>query len=412
MVQLTDDCFVSGGSLKRLDDALALLRARLVPVSEIEQVGLAEATGRFLGVDLSALHSVPPFFNSAVDGYAFRHADLGPGPATRLPIAGRAAAGHPTSPLAPGQAVRIFTGAPMPSGADTVVMQEDTDAIADSVLVPAGLRCGANARPAGEDLEAGETILRAGRRLGPAELALAAASGHANVPVRARLRVAVFSTGDELAEPGATLRPGAIHDSNRVMLRALLLGLGARVTDLGILADDRHTISAALSRAAQEHDLLVTSGGVSAGEEDHVKAAVEAAGALHLWRIAIKPGRPVALGRVATAAFAGLPGNPAAVMTTFLFLLRPVALMLAGAAEDPPARITVRSGFACRKKEGRREYVRVSLRPDGIAERFPREGAGLLSSMTQTDGLVELEESVTTIGAGDPVVFLPWRGLL
>jgi molybdopterin molybdotransferase len=225
----------------------------------------------------------------------------------------------------------------------------------------------------------------------------------------------VFSTGDELAEPGVALPAGGIHDSNRVMLTALLRGLGAVVTDLGILPDRHTAIAEALAAAAPVHDLLVTSGGVSTGEEDHVKAAVAAMGSLFFWRLAIKPGRPVALGHVGGTAFAGLPGNPAAVMTTFLHVLRPIALLLAGARAEPPLRMPVRAGFAYRKKPGRLEYVRAMLRvAEGglVAEKFPREGAGLLSSLAQTDGLVELGLDATGVAPGDAVPFLPWKAML
>jgi molybdopterin molybdotransferase len=250
-------------------------------------------------------------------------------------------------------------------------------------------------------------IIRAGRRLTPPDLALAAATGHATVNVRRRLRVALLSTGDELAEPGAPLRPGAIHDSNRVLLAALLRRLGVEVADLGILRDDPATVRDRLAEAARSHDLIVTSGGVSIGEEDHVKAAAEAIGRLAFWRLAIKPGRPVAMGQIGTTPFVGLPGNPVAVYVTLLFVVRPLLARLSGATYAPPLPQPVRAAFRYRKKTGRREYVRVMLRraADGAieAEKFPRDGAGVLTSLTGSDGLAELHEDATGVAEGDTV---------
>jgi len=417
VAQLSDDCFAFGGALMRVEEALALLASRLAPVTGTERAGLAEAAGRVLAADLEAPRDVPPFANSAVDGYAVRHADLAREGDTVLAVGGRVAAGGALGrPIRPGEAIRIFTGAPMPEGADTVFMQEDAEALPDgTVRLPAGLRRGANAREAGEDVAAGSVILRAGRRLRPQDVGLAASVGLTALEVRTPLRVALFSTGDEIAEPGTPLAPGRLYDSNRFTLAALLRCLGCRVTDLGILPDRREAVAAALAAAAPTHDLILTSGGVSTGEEDHVKAAVEAAGSLFLWRLAIKPGRPVAMGQVGGTAFVGLPGNPVAVMVTFAHIVRPLALHLMGAAVAPPARFAVRSAFDYRKKQGRREYVRASLAPgaDGVTEarKFPREGAGILSSLVESDGLVELGEEVRAVAPGETVAFLPFSEL-
>jgi molybdopterin molybdotransferase len=417
MAQLSDDCFAFGGALLSVGDALALLAARLKPVAGIERVTLGEAHGRILAADLVAPCAVPPFANSAVDGFAVRHADLAADADTLLPVTGRVAAGGALGrPIGAGEAVRIFTGAPLPAGADTVMMQEDAEMLPDGqVRLRPGLARGANAREAGEDVAAGSTILRAGQRLRPQDVGLAASVGLTALDVRARLRVALFSTGDELAEPGAALQPGRIYDSNRATLTGLLVGLGAAVTDLGILPDRPSALAAALEDAAPGHDLILTSGGVSAGEEDHVKAAVEAGGSLFFWRLAIKPGRPVAMGQVRGTAFVGLPGNPVAVMVTFVHIVRPLALHLAGAAVRPPARFAVRAAFAYRKKAGRREYVRVALRPgeDGVteAQKYPREGAGILSSLVASDGLVELSEDTRAVSPGDNVAYLPFSEL-
>jgi molybdopterin molybdotransferase len=417
VAQLSDDCFAFGGALMRVEEALALLSARLSPVTGIESAGLVEAAGRVLAADLEAPLDVPPFANSAVDGYAVRHADLAREGDTVLPVGGRVAAGGALGrAVRPGEAIRIFTGAPMPEGADTVFMQEDAEALPDGrVRLPAGLKRGANAREAGEDVAAGSVILRSGRRLRPQDIGLAASVGLTALAVRTPLRVALFSTGDEIAEPGTPLAAGRLYDSNRFTLAALLRSLGCRVTDLGILPDRRDAVAAALAAAAPSHDLILTSGGVSTGEEDHVKAAVEAAGSLFLWRLAIKPGRPVAMGQVGGTAFVGLPGNPVAVMVTFAHIVRPLALHLMGATVTPPARFGVRAAFDYRKKQGRREYVRVALAPgaDGVTEarKFPREGAGILSSLVESDGLVELGEEVRAVAPGETVAFLPFSEL-
>jgi molybdopterin molybdotransferase len=417
MAQLSNDCFAFGGPLMSVDEARALIRERLQSVTGIERVPLGEADGRVLAETILAPVDLPPFANSAVDGYAVRFADLTPGGASRLALQGRVAAGSTlTEEAAAGHAVRIFTGALMPAGLDTVFMQEDVEAAPDGVVLPAGLKRGANMRPAGEDLAKGAVALEAGQRITPREIALLAGLGIPQVPVRASLRVAVFSTGNEIVSPGEPLRPAALYDANRFMLLTMLKRLGCAVSDLGILPDRRDVVTAALADAAEAHDLLITSGGVSTGEEDHVKAAVEAAGALTFWRLGIKPGRPVALGVVRGTPFIGLPGNPVAVFVTFTQVARALVARLQGEAFTPPSALTVRSGFAYKKKEGRREYVRVRLlrEADGTitAQKHPREGAGVITSLTETDGLVELPEAMTRLEPGEPVAFVAYASLL
>lgn len=417
MAQLSDDSFAFGGPLMSIEQAAALVGERVEPVSGTETVALAEADGRVLAEDVVAGIDLPPFANSAVDGYAVRFADLAPEGDSRLELAGRIAAGADASGVATERvAVRVFTGAPMPEGADTVFMQEDVTEEGGFVRLPVGLKRGANARPAGEDIASGEIAFSAGQRLRPQDLALLAGLGQTAVRVRRRPRVAVFSTGDELAEPGHPLPPAGIYDANRAALRAMVARAGADIVDLGILRDEPESLAARLAEAAGDCDLILTSGGVSTGEEDHVKAAVESAGSLVFWRIGIKPGRPVAMGVIGGVPFIGLPGNPVAVFVTFAFVARAVIARLSGAAYKAPVPLPVRLGFPYRKKQGRREYVRVSLTPGGdgvfVASKHPQDGAGVMTSLTRTDGLIELAEELTTIEQGTLVPFLAYDLLI
>jgi molybdopterin molybdotransferase len=426
MAQLSDDCFAGGGPLMRAGEALAQILARLVTVTASETVPLDRAVDRILAEPVISTIDVPSHDNSAVDGYAVWFDDLDAQGETRLPVTGRAAAGHPLSrPARRGEAIRIFTGAAMPggengaAGPDTVMMQEDCREEGDSVVLMPGIKRGANTRRRGEDVTAGRTILDTGTRLRPQDVGLAASIGVTGLSVSRPLRVALFSTGDEVAEPGEALKPGAIYDANRFTLLGMLRQLGCAVTDLGILPDRREVIRLSLSIAAQDHDLLITSGGVSVGEEDHVKAVIESLGRLHVWRLAIKPGRPLALGQVDSEGravpFIGLPGNPVAVMVTFLRIARPMILRLMGARDLEPAMFRVRAAFDYRKKKDRREWVRVRLvaGPDGElrAEKYPRDGAGILSSMVEADGLVELPEDLTRLAPDSFVDFLPFSEL-
>jgi len=413
MAQLSDDCFAQGGPLMRVDEARKLLAEVISPVTASEAVALHQALGRILAEDIVSPVAIPPAPNSAVDGFAVYHADLDPEQETRLPVTGRIAAGQLDLPEAGrGTAVRIFTGARLPEGPDTVMMQEDCTLDGETVVIRPGIKKGANARRAGEDVEIGATVLQAGQRLRAQDVGQAAAVGRREVMVSTRLRVGLFSTGDELREPGAKLDPGAIYDSNRYTIHALLTGLGCQVDDLGILPDRFDAVRAALGRAKGKYDLLVTSGGVSVGEEDHVKAAVEALGKLHLWRLAVKPGRPIALGQVGLVPFVGLPGNPVAVVVTFLTIVRPLILRLMGGRDVAPHTFRVRAGFDHKKKKDRREWIRAHLEEDGAggltARKFPREGAGILSSLVAADGLIELPEDLTRLEAGAMVDFLPF----
>jgi len=436
MAQLSDDCFAFNGALLPVAEAERLIAERIAPVTGREVVTLANAAGRVLADDVVAPVDLPPFDNSAVDGFAVRAADLDGERECRLTIADRVAAGHTASAaLKAGAAIRIFTGAPMPAGADTVFMQEDCRVKDGAVMVPPGLRRGANTRLAGEDIRAGAVALPAGRRLAVQHVALAAALGLAGLAVRRRVRIAVFSTGDEIVEPGTKLPRAALYDSNRYLLAGLIPRLGAEVTDLGILKDDRSALASAIAAAAVDHDLVLTSGGVSTGEADHVRAALESVGRLVFWRLAIKPGRPVAMGVIRRphpnspaqagegteggadgTAFVGLPGNPVAVFVTFVRVVRPLILRLAGALPEPLIALSARAAFSYKKRKGRREYIRVKLRtaPDGVieAEKYAQDGAGVLTSLTETDGLAELGEDVTKIEPGAAIGFHSYASLL
>jgi molybdopterin molybdotransferase len=401
--------------------ALTVVAGSYSPVTAIETVPLAAACDRVLAAAVVAPIAVPASDNSAVDGYAFRHTDLGRAP---LKIAGTAAAGHPyLYEIAVGEAVRIFTGGIMPLGADTVVPQENVSVTGRSAVIPPDIRIGENRRRAGEDIEQGATILSAGTRLGPAAVGLLASVGIAEVAVRARLRVAVFSTGDELRGDAGALEHGQIHDSNRPVLLALLGRIGIAATDLGILPDREDIIRTRLADAARTHDAVICSAGMSVGDEDHVKSAVRSLGALDFWSVAIKPGRPIAVGQIsptgpasATATpFFGLPGNPVAMIVTFLVIVRPALLRLSGADASAPRRFPVTADFHLPRTAGKREFLRCTLHDmDGSgprARRFERGGAGVLSSVADSEGLLEIGEDVAGIEPGQSLPFIPFSSL-
>ena len=401
--------------LKPLDLALAELLSFAKPLSGIEHVPTFDADGRVLAQDLiSSLH-VPPQDNSSMDGYAVRCADLTV-PATALPVSQRIAAGASGAPLALASLARIFTGAPVPVGADAIVMQEDCEVQADgAVLITSQPRPGQWIRRAGEDVEHGSVVLAQGQRLDPAALGLAASIGLDQLPVLRRPKVALFSTGDELVMPGqvapADMLPGAIYNSNRFFLRALLLRLGCEVTDLGIVPDRLDATVDALRQAARHHDLILTSGGVSVGEEDHIKPAVQSLGTLDLWQIAIKPGKPFAYGQVGAAHFIGLPGNPVSSFVTFLLLVRPFLLKLQGLSQLAPARTALPAHFSWAKADKRREFLRVRRNAAGGLDLFPNQSSGVLTSAVWGDGLVD-NPAGQTIASGDTVQFISFAELL
>lgn len=380
-----------------------------------ETLQLIECEGRVLAESIVAAEPVPAHANSAMDGYAFRHADLQG--AQRLPLQGRVAAGHPLGEeLLAGHAVRIFTGGMVPDGADTVAMQEVCEADDHSVDLPRDIEVGTNVRPIGDDILAGTLVLEAGTRLRPQEIGLAASVGRASLEVHRRVRVAIATTGDELRSPGEDLPPGFIRDSNRHTLGAALRGLGAEVTDYGVLRDDEELIRTTLATAAAEHDLVFSTGGVSVGDEDHVKPAVEAIGTLAFWRLPIKPGRPVAVGEIEGTPFVGLPGNPVSVMIAFWLIGRPLLLHLAGAAPRELARFPATADFDYARPPGRREFLRGRLRLDDSgrarATVYKASGSGMLSSLTWSDGLVEVHEDTGDVAVGDAVRFIPFSELL
>ncbi|PWW01449.1 molybdopterin molybdotransferase [Hoeflea marina] len=409
--KLLSDCFRTEGDPMSHGECLAILTGRLSTVTGTEELPLAATSGRWLAADIMAPRNVPLHDNAAVDGYTFAAPASGP-----MPVVARIAAGDlGRHSLEPGQAARIFTGAAMPEGADTVAMQEDCTVEGDTVSVPSGLRRGDNARRAGEDVAADSTVLHAASRLRPQDMAALASFGLARVKVRAPVRVAILSNGDELLEPGAEISQGQVYDSNRAMLRALTATLPCEITDLGILPDNAALIEATLAEVAKSHDVILTSGGASHGDEDHIVNAVDRLGTRHLWQMAIKPGRSMSFGQIGDCVFLGLPGNPVAAFVCFLLYVRPALTVLGGGSYREPVRFPVAAGFEVRdKKPGRREFWRGSLETgaDGrpVAHKFARDGSGLISGLREATGLIEVTEATTTVERGDLVSFLPFTG--
>jgi molybdopterin molybdotransferase len=406
-----------------LDEALTTLLQQIVPLTGAESVATFDADGRVLAQDVVSGLQVPAFDNSSMDGYAVRCADVVPGAV--LSVTQRIPAGHQGQALQTGQVARIFTGAPVPPGADAIVMQEQAEVVSGGdvpqVRFTVQPEPGQWIRRSGEDIRQGQTALRCGQKLGPAELGLAASLGLAHLNVVARPRVALFSTGDELVMPGdvapEAMPAGAIYNSNRFFLRALLHRLGCEVSDLGIVPDQREATVAALKSAADHHDLILTSGGVSVGEEDHVKPAVQSLGALSLWQIAMKPGKPFAYGHVrretesGSAHFVGLPGNPVSSFMTFLLLVRPLVLMLQGAENLAPECLQLPAHFEVAKADKRREFLRVRRNAQGGLDLFPNQSSGVLTSVVWGDGVVD-HPAGQTIARGDVVNFWPFSGWL
>lgn len=412
--RLKNDCFAmpQGVDWVPVDEALARLRDVLHPVTEVQTVVTAQAEGRVLAADCIARRSNPPAANSAVDGYGFAHAATGSGPQSLPLVKGRAAAGQPFGePVPAGHAIRILTGAILPDGVDTVVLEEDTATDGTRLVFDGPIKPRANTRKAGEDMQQGDVALRAGHRLRAPDIALLSALGIPEVRVFRPLSVAVLSTGDELlGDPASPAQAHNIYDANRPMLLSLARRWGCRAVDLGHAPDDAADIAARLDRGAAEADVILTSGGASAGDEDHVSRLLRDTGSLSSWRIALKPGRPLALALWDGAPVFGLPGNPVAAFVCALIFARPALSLMAGAGWQAPLGFTVPAAFTKAKKPGRREFLRARLTQDGAAEVFASEGSGRISGLSWATGLVELPDGAVDVQPGTPVRFLPYSG--
>ena len=414
------DCCADGHDAPalKLADALARILAEVEPVAGGETLAVRSALGRVLSGDVVSRIDVPSHTNSAMDGYAVVGADLSSDGETRLPVIGTSAAGRPfAGEMASGQCVRIMTGAPIPPGADTVVMQENVVRDGDTAVVAHGQKAGQHVRQAGEDIAAGSVALKAGTRLMPAEIGILGSLGVSEVSVRRRPRVAFFSTGDELRSVGEPLGEGQIYDSNRYTIFGMLTRLGVEVLDMGVIRDDRDAVEQGFSRAAAEADAIVTSGGVSVGDADYVAEVLERAGTVGFWKVAMKPGRPLAFGRIGDALFFGLPGNPNSVMATFYQLVQPALQALAGIPDPgPPLTMPARSASALRKKPGRREFQRgvLSRAEDGqlIVRKTGHQGSGVLSSMAAANCFIVLAEDSGPVAEGDEVTVQPFAAFV
>lgn len=416
--KLLDDCFLHDKDRLLHAECLSIITERLDCVADTEKLSLRRAHRRFLAETLVAGHDVPLHTNSAVDGYAFARAEV-PAASGQLPVVARIVAGDTQAhSLGAGEAARIFTGATLPDGADTVAMQEDCqfDGDRNIVALPTGLKLGSNVRHAGEDLRQGDPVVESGAMLRSPEIAAIASLGIKDVLVHKPVRVALLSSGDELVQPGEEIRPGETYDSNRIMLAALASSLPVTVSEYGAIPDRDSDVRSALSEAAASNDLIVTSGGASRGEEDHIVEAIAELGKRHIWQVAIKPGRPMAMGQIGQCVVLGLPGNPVAAFVCFLLYCRPAITLLGGGTWREPPRFKVTAGFGIEKKKpDRREFWRGWLETDSsgntVAIKFPRDGSGLISGLRRATGLIEVAEDVTSISEGDPVSFIPFEAL-
>ena len=396
------------------DDALEQLTARIATRAEIVERPLLEAGGAILAESIMAGIDVPGCAMSSMDGYAINTADLGDD-STCLPVSQRIAAGEAGSALPAGTAARIFTGAPVPEGADAVIMQEQVEVDGDSIRFSQRPKPGNNVRPAGNDIKRDTLILERGCRLRPQDIGLAASVGRQSLPVFTPIKVGMFFTGDELVEPGTELGVGKIYDSNRYTLHGLLQAKGCQIVDLGLIGDTLDATRGAMSRAALAADLVVTSGGVSVGEEDHVRIALEQLGELRLWRLGIKPGKPLAYGEINGTAFIGLPGNPVSVFATFCLFVVPVIHLMQGRSWQKPVAVSVPADFDWPKPDSRREFLRARLTSDAdgqaVAQIFPNQDSGVLTSTVWADGFVEIAEN-TTVSRGQAVEYIPFDQFL
>jgi len=408
------DCGTQSSRLMPEDEALKLMLDQVSPVSDVVDVDLANALNRVLAQPQISPVNVPPHDNSAMDGFAVRSADIVPGGITQLKITQRIPAGSPGTPLAEGSAARIFTGAPLPGGTDTVIMQEQCRYDDNQVTIQGPVTAGTHIRQIGEDITMGTEILGAGIKLRPQDIGLAAAVGIATLPVYRKINIAIFSTGDELADPGHSLESGKIYNSNRYMLTGLLQMLGCTIIDLGTVPDNQAATRTVLQQAAPRADLIITTGGVSVGEEDHVKAAVEELGQLELWRIALKPGKPLAYGKIDAAHFIGLPGNPVSAFITFCIIARPFILRLQGRTDYAPKTFRATADFAITNPINRREYLRARFdstrNADTHVSVYPHQGSGVLTSATWANCLAVIPEQ-TTVTYGQQISVIPFSEL-
>jgi molybdopterin molybdotransferase len=410
--RLMDDCFLHDKDRLKHGEALKLIAERVVRITESESAALADTHGRVVAEDIFAPRDVPDFANAAVDGYAFAYTSLEPGE-TKLKVRLRVAAGETADvTLDPREAARIFTGAAMPPGSDTCVMQEDVTVKGEWIAVPPGLKQGANCRRAGEDLKRGAIVARRGDRLRPQDIAAIASTGRAAIPCYERLKVGLLSTGNELVRPGAELKRGHVYDSNHSMLRGLVSASGAEAVDFGIAPDNQASVERIVAKAIEECHVIVTTGGASRGEADHIVSTIMNMGVLHAWQLAVKPGRPLAMGQIGDKVFLGLPGNPVAVFVTYLLYVQPVLARLQGTTWREPQRYRMEAGFTVNKKKtGRREFWRgwIETGEDGArVKKFARDGSGLISGLRQATGLIEVTEAVTEVREGDLVDFIPF----
>jgi len=415
MKTLQDDCFLHDKDRLKHDEAIVILKNRLAPIAKIENVPISEASGRILAINIQAPRSIPSTDNAAVDGYAFAHKDHEP-TGGFFPISARIAAGETAEIELPGHsAARIFTGAPIPSGADSVAMQEDCELHEQDggkfVIIPSGLKEGANCRKAGEDVCEGEGVAEKNTRLRPQDIAAIASAGLAEVEVYEKLRVGVLSSGDEILRPGETFSKGQVYDANHFMLRSLLEALPIEFTDLGVSKDEPGYVETLLKDASQAYDVILSTGGASRGEEDHFVNALEKLGSCHLWQLAVKPGRPMSFGQIDGTPCFSLPGNPVAAFVCFLLYVRPSILAMAGSNWPVSEKYCIPSGFQITSKPDRREFLRgrVIQNTDGSAEleKFDRDGSGLISGLQFAGGLIEIPEATIKVDIGDPLTYIP-----
>ena len=413
-----NDCFIHDKDRLKHDEAISILKSRVNPICEVESLGLRQLVRRVLAEDIISTHNIPLTNNAAVDGYAFRFKDLEKTDG-KFPIVARIVAGDINIPaLSPNSAIRIFTGAVIPEGADSVAMQEDCEIKNDSqVNIPKTLKQGVNLRLAGEDVKSNTKVATIGQILRPQDLAAIASTGVSSVKVYSKLRVGIISTGNEIIRPESTIQPGQIYDSNTFLIDSLLHSLPVEITDLGNLRDNFDSIKNTLENNVSQLDVIISSGGASRGDEDYLNAAIDALGSRHLWQLAIKPGRPMSFGQIENCAILALPGNPVAVMVCFLLYVYPTLLRLAGTPWFTPNRFPLPASFSIEnKKNDRREFLRGKLIQDSsgqlCVEKFPRDGSGLITGLCESDGLIELDENVTTVKPGEMVSFIPFQNLV